>query len=76
MVICERRLWNQTTIEVRFYISSLEHDTAVLAHAVRSHWWVLDMTFHVREAALKEQMLVVSLKIMPLLIFLFYGVYL
>ncbi len=53
MVMCERRLWNQTTIEVRFYISSLEHDAAVLAHAVRSHWgiensvhWVLDMTFH------------------------------
>lgn len=53
MVICERRLWNKTTIEVRFYISSLEHDAVVLAHAVRSHWgiensvhWVLDMTFH------------------------------
>ncbi|MCC5628030.1 ISAs1 family transposase [Nostoc sphaeroides] len=53
MVMCERRLWNKTTIEVRFYISSLEHDAVVLAHAVRSHWgiensvhWVLDMTFH------------------------------
>lgn len=53
MVVCERRLWNKTTIEVRFYISSLEYDALVLAHAVRSHWgiensvhWVLDMTFH------------------------------
>lgn len=53
MVMCERRLWNKTTIEVRFYISSLEYDAVVLAHAVRSHWgiensvhWVLDMTFH------------------------------
>lgn len=53
MVICERQLWNKTTIEVRFYISSLEHDAFVLAHAVRSHWgiensvhWVLDVTFN------------------------------
>lgn len=53
MVECERRLWNQTTIEIRLYISSLEHDAVILAHAVRSHWgiensvhWVLDMTFH------------------------------
>lgn len=53
MVVCERRLWNKTTIEVRLYISSLEHDASVLAHAVRSHWgiensvhWILDMTFH------------------------------
>lgn len=53
MVVCERRLWNKTTIEVRLYISSLEHDASVLAHAVRSHWgiensvhWILDMTFN------------------------------
>lgn len=53
MVVCERRLWNKTTIEVRLYISSLEHDAEVLAHAVRSHWgiensvhWVLDVTFN------------------------------
>ncbi|OYE01408.1 ISAs1 family transposase [Nostoc sp. 'Peltigera membranacea cyanobiont' 232] len=43
----------KTTVEVRFYISSLEHDALVFANAVRSHWgiensvhWVLDMTFH------------------------------
>lgn len=53
MVVCERRLWNKTTLEVRFYISSLESDAQVLAHAVRSHWeiencvhWVLDVTFN------------------------------
>ncbi len=52
MVVCERRLWNKTTIEVRFYISSLEHNAELLAHAVRSHWgiensvhWILDCTF-------------------------------
>jgi predicted transposase YbfD/YdcC len=53
MVVCERRLWNKTTIEVRFYISSLEHDALVLANAVRSDWsiensvhWILDVTFN------------------------------
>jgi len=40
MVVCERRLWNKTTIEVRFYISSLEDDALVLAHAVPSHWGI------------------------------------
>ena len=53
MVVCERRLWHKTTREVRFYISSLESDAQILAHAVRSHWgienslhWVLDVTFN------------------------------
>ena len=53
MVLCERRLWNKTTVEVRLYISSLEYNAVVLANAVRSHWgiensvhWILDMTFH------------------------------
>lgn len=52
MVVCERRLWNKTTVEVRFYISSLESNAQVLASAVRCHWeienclhWVLDVTF-------------------------------
>lgn len=53
MVVCERRLWNKTTVEVRFYISSLSSDALVLANTVRSHWeiensvhWVLDVTFN------------------------------
>jgi predicted transposase YbfD/YdcC len=52
IVICERRLWNKTSIEVRYYLSSLEADAQVLAHAVRTHWgvensvhWTIDMTF-------------------------------
>ncbi len=52
MVICERRLWNKTTIEVRYYISSLPAVTCVLAHAVRTQCsiensvhWTLDVTF-------------------------------
>lgn len=53
IAVCERRLWNKTTVEVRFYISSLENNAQVLADAVRRHWgienclhWVLDVTFN------------------------------
>lgn len=49
MVISERRLWNKTTYEVRYYISSLTSDAQVFGQAVRSHWgienslhWVLE----------------------------------
>jgi predicted transposase YbfD/YdcC len=52
MLVSERRLWNKTTYEVRYYISSLSSDAKVFAIAVRSHWgienslhWVLDVTF-------------------------------
>ncbi len=52
MVICERRLWNKTTREVRYYISSLPADAQVLGDVVRTHWgienslhWTLDVTF-------------------------------
>lgn len=52
MVVCERRLWNKTTIEVRYYLSSLDADAQVLAYAVRTHWgvensvhWTIDVTF-------------------------------
>jgi len=38
MVVSERRLWNKTTYEVRYYISSLTSDAKVFAQAVRSHW--------------------------------------
>ena len=52
MVKRERQLWNKTTEEVCFYITSLAADAVVLAQAIRSHWgienslhWVLDVTF-------------------------------
>lgn len=52
IAVRERRLWNKTTLEVRFYLSSLPSDAALLAVAVRSHWqientlhWTLDVTF-------------------------------
>lgn len=40
MVICERRLWNKTTREVRYYISSLPADAQVLGDVVRTHWGI------------------------------------
>ncbi len=52
IAVRERRLWNRTTKEVRFYLTSLPPDAQMLAHAVRSHWgientvhWTLDVTF-------------------------------
>ena len=52
MVISERMLWNKTTKEVRFYISSMESNAKVLSQGIREHWgienslhWSLDITF-------------------------------
>ena len=50
------------TIEVRYYISSLEVDVKQFARAVRGHWsvengchWVLDMTFREDESRIRER---------------------
>jgi predicted transposase YbfD/YdcC len=52
MVRSTRQLWNKTTTEVRFYISSLASNAVRHARVIRSHWsvenslhWVLDVTF-------------------------------
>lgn len=49
----ERCVGNKTTVESRYYISSLPNDASVLLNAVRSHWsienqlhWSLDVTFN------------------------------
>ena len=53
LVILERtrRLWNETTHEVQFYLSSLEADAVKIGRAIRQHWgienqlhWTLDVT--------------------------------
>jgi predicted transposase YbfD/YdcC len=51
-VVRTRHLWNKTTIEVMFYLSSLPPDAQQLGKAIRQHWsienqlhWVLDVTF-------------------------------
>jgi len=48
-----RQLWNKTTTDVRFYISSLPSNAVRHAQVIRSHWsvenslhWVLDVTFN------------------------------
>ena len=53
MVEGERRVGGKTTVEPRYYISSLPNDASVLLNAVRSHWsienqlhWSLDVTFN------------------------------
>lgn len=47
-----RHLWNKTTHEVQFYLSSLPADSPRIGAAIRQHWsiensqhWVLDVTF-------------------------------
>ncbi len=52
MVKRRRELWNKTTTEVCFYITSLGAEAIRLSGAIRSHWgienslhWVLDVTF-------------------------------
>jgi predicted transposase YbfD/YdcC len=53
MVRSIRQLWNKTTTEVRFYISSLASNASRHTQVIRSHWsvenslhWVLDVTFN------------------------------
>lgn len=47
-----RHLWNKTTHEVQFYLSSLPATSSRIAPAIRQHWgienslhWTLDVTF-------------------------------
>ena len=53
MVVRVRHLWNKTTREVQFYLTSLENDARKLGQAIRLHWsienglhWTLDVTFN------------------------------
>lgn len=54
IVIVERtrKLWNKTTHEIQFYLTSLAFDNPRIGSAIRQHWgiensqhWVLDVTF-------------------------------
>jgi predicted transposase YbfD/YdcC len=52
MVVRTRHLWNKTTREVQFYLTSLACDALQIGRAIRTHWaienqllWVLDVTF-------------------------------
>lgn len=55
MVVRARHLWNKTTREVQFYLTSLDCDARKLGQAIRLHWgienglhWTLDVTFSLR----------------------------
>ncbi|MEG4446171.1 ISAs1 family transposase [Microcoleus sp. AT9_B5] len=52
MVIPVRHLWNKTTREVKFYLTSLHSNAQLIGQAIRKHWgienqahWTLDCTF-------------------------------
>ncbi|MFE1746972.1 ISAs1 family transposase [Coleofasciculus sp. H7-2] len=52
MVVRVRHLWNKTTHEVQFYLTSLESDAHKLGQAIYLHWgiengfhWTMDVTF-------------------------------
>ncbi|MCX6050261.1 MAG: ISAs1 family transposase [Chloroflexi bacterium] len=53
MIQAQRRIGQQVTTFVRYYLASLPADAAKFAHAARAHWqienqlhWSLDVTFH------------------------------
>ena len=62
MIVSERRLWNKTTTEARFYLSSLSSNAETIAGAIRSHWgienslhWTLDVTFCEDKSRIRKQ---------------------
>jgi predicted transposase YbfD/YdcC len=62
MIVSERRLWNKTTTEARFYLSSLISNAAQIALGIRSHWgiknslyWTLDVTSYEDKSRIRKQ---------------------
>jgi predicted transposase YbfD/YdcC len=58
-LVCTRN--GKTTVETRYYISSLEVSVKLFAHAIRSHWgienschWSLDMTYREDESRIRD----------------------
>ena len=52
MVVRTRHLWNKTTHQVQFYLTSLKSDASIVGQGIRLHWgienqahWTLDVTF-------------------------------
>lgn len=61
MVEATRTLAGQSTVEQRFYLTSLAADAQVFARAVRNHWgienglhWTLDVTFREDQSRLRK----------------------
>jgi predicted transposase YbfD/YdcC len=61
MVEATRTLARETSVEQRFYLTSLKADAQEFAHAVRNHWgienglhWTLDVTFREDQSRLRK----------------------
>jgi len=61
MVESERTLVNKTSIDRRYYISSIENDVKEFAEAVRKHWqvenslhWILDVAFREDDSRVRK----------------------
>ena len=54
MVTSERQLQGRTTVETRYYISSLTNDPKKILHAARSHWGVENSLHRVLDEAMSE----------------------
>ena len=72
MVVSERGLWNKTTTEVRFYLSSLASNAKKISHAIRSHWGIENSLHWTMLLFVKTR--VAFVKIILLKILLFYVV--
>lgn len=62
MVECERTVNDQTTIEYRYYIGSIENNAPLFGKSVRDHWgienklhWRLDMGFREDESRIRKE---------------------
>ena len=61
MVVAERRMGDERSLQARYYISSLGKDARKLLYATRTHWqvenslhWVLDIAFREDESRVRK----------------------
>jgi predicted transposase YbfD/YdcC len=60
-VRCRRQVGRKSSVETRYYISSLPNDAERILHAVRSHWgienslhWILDVAMHEDDSRVRQ----------------------
>lgn len=57
MVVRVRHLWNKTTRDVQFYLTSLNSDAQIIGRAIRQHWGIENEVHWTRELYLKRRCL-------------------